>query len=136
VSKNRTDYEKLAAFRYALRRFLRFSETAADQVGLTPQQHQALLAIEGYPERNYVNVRELAERLQLAHHSVVGLLDRLERAGLVARKSEPNDKRKVLVHVTPEGRRLLAKLTRAHKKHLLRLAPEMIEALETLRQEG
>ena len=79
----KAEYESMAAVRYALRRFLRFSEDGAKAVGLTPQQHQALLAIKGYPARDSVTVGELAERLQVRHHSAVGLVDRLEALGLV-----------------------------------------------------
>lgn len=129
---SRSDYEKLAAFRYALRRFLRFSERAAASVGLTPQQHQALLAIEGFPGGHPVSISALAERLQLTHHAVVGLIDRLEREGLARRSPGAGDKRKVWVAVTSRGRKLLSGLTRAHKEQLTRLAPEMIEALESL----
>jgi len=129
---SRADYEKLAAFRYTLRRFLRFSEEAAAAVGLTPQQHQALLAIEGFPARNYASVSELAERLQLAHHSVVGLLDRMEKAGWITRGSSPDDKRIVLVRASPEGRNLLRRLTRAHKAQLRQFGPEMIASLQNL----
>ena len=77
----KADYEALAAFRHALREFLDFSQEAARRAGLTPQQHQALLAIKGYPGREVVTVSELAERLLLRHHSAVGLLDRLEILG-------------------------------------------------------
>jgi DNA-binding MarR family transcriptional regulator len=128
----RSDYQRLAAFRYALRRFLRFSEEAAVAVGLTPQQHQALLAIEGMPERRRVSITELAERLQLTHHSVVGLLDRLERERLVKRMRSRTDKRVSFVRVTPRGRGLLRKLTTAHKGQLIQVAPEMIHALQNL----
>ncbi|MEO6753630.1 MAG: helix-turn-helix domain-containing protein, partial [Chthoniobacteraceae bacterium] len=74
---SKSQYEVLAAFRFALRRFLRFSEDAATAAGITPQQHQALLAIKGFPARDRVTVGELAERLQIRHHSAVGLIDRL-----------------------------------------------------------
>jgi DNA-binding MarR family transcriptional regulator len=134
VPTSRSDYQKLAAFRYALRRFLRFSEEAAAQVGLTPQQHQALLAIEGFPGRNYASVRELAERLQLTHHSVVGLVDRLEKAGLVSRRASPTDKRIVLIKVSGRGQRLLGKLTRAHKAQLRQFGPEIVQSLQGLGQ--
>src|SRR5260221_2588954 len=79
----KAQYETLAAFRYALRRFIRFSEKAAEVAGITPQQHQALLAIKGFPGRDRVAVGELAERLQLHHHSTVGLIDRLVAEKLV-----------------------------------------------------
>ena len=78
-------YELLAELRHALRRFQRFSQEAARAAGLTPQQHQALLAIKGFPGRDYVSIGELAERMQLRHHSAVGLVDRLARRRLVRR---------------------------------------------------
>lgn len=130
---SRSNYQKLAAFRYALRRFLRFSEEAAAAVGLTPQQHQALLALEGFPGRNYASITELAERLQLTHHSVVGLLDRLQRSGLIQRTRSRKDKRVSFIRVTASGRALLKKLTIAHSEHLEKLAPEIIRTIGDLR---
>src|SRR6478735_10527359 len=94
------DYERLAAFRYALRRFLRFSEQAAQTAGITPQQHQALLAIKGFPGREHVTVSELAEWLQLRHHSTVELVNRLEAQGLVARTHATDDRRQVNLGLT------------------------------------
>src|SRR5579862_5258142 len=93
----KAEYEALAGFRHALRLFLRFSEEAALAAGLTPQQHQALLAIQGFPERDYVTVGELAERLQVRHHSAVGLIDRLVTQGLAARRISETDRRQVYV---------------------------------------
>ena len=84
-SLSKTDYETLAEFRYALRKFLGFSEAAASEHGVTPQQYQALLAIEGFPERNWVTIGELAEQMRVAHHSAVGLVDRMETMRLVKR---------------------------------------------------
>src|SRR6476659_1509253 len=81
------EYETLAAFRYQLRQFLRFSEEAAKSVGLTPQQNQALLTIKGFPARDYVTIGELAEWLQIKHHSAVGLVNRLVAQDLVTRKA-------------------------------------------------
>ena len=78
-----TEYELLAAFRYALRQFLRFSEEAAKGIGMTPQQHQALLAIKGFPGRDRVTIGELAERLQLEPQKVAGLIRRLEDDGFL-----------------------------------------------------
>src|SRR5262245_53741046 len=82
----KTEYEVLAAFRYHLRQFLQFSEEAARSAGLTPRQHQALLAIKGFPERERVTIGELAEQLQIAHHSAVGLVDRLAAQHLIERE--------------------------------------------------
>src|SRR5690242_17531477 len=97
---SKAQYEMLAAFRYALRRFQHFSETAARSAGVSPQQHQALLAIKGFPGRDCVTVGELAERLQLRHHSVVGLIDRLAAEKLVARALSAQDRRQVFVRLT------------------------------------
>jgi DNA-binding MarR family transcriptional regulator len=97
------DYEALAGFRYALRHFLHFSQSAARAAGLTPQQHQALLAIKGNPFRDDVTVGELADHLLLRHHSVVELVNRLARLGLVHRKADPGDGRRVLVALTAKA---------------------------------
>src|SRR5215470_15590504 len=94
------EYEALAAFRFALRQFLHFSEEVAHAANLTPQRHQALLAIKGFPGRDTVNVGELAGRLQLRHHSVVELIDRLESEKLVKRQPDRSDRRKVLIGLT------------------------------------
>jgi len=121
----KADYEALAAFRHALREILDFSQEAARHAGLTPQQHQALLAIKGYPGREVVTVRELAERLLLRHHSAVGLLDRLEGLGLVRRKPDPKDGRRVLIALTAKAERLLASLSVTHLEEIRRLGPSL-----------
>jgi DNA-binding MarR family transcriptional regulator len=126
---SKADYETLAAFRYALRQFLRFSEEAAGKVGLTPQQHQALLAIKGYPGRDYVTIGELAERLRIRHHSVVGLVDRLETQNLVARQGAEADRRQVYVTVTPHGVSLLEQIAAAHRTELQRIGPQLRQLL-------
>src|SRR5512141_1167992 len=102
-STSKADYEILAEFRYALRRFLRFSESAAQELGLTPQQHQALLAIKGFPGRERVTIGELAERLQIRHHSAVGLANRLEAEKLIERSATSEDRRKVFISLTAHG---------------------------------
>ena len=122
---SKTEYEILAEFRYALRRFLRFSEAAAREHGLTPQQHQALLAIEGFPGRDKVTVGELAERLQLQHHSAVGLADRLEAQNLIERSPAPSDRRKVYLSLTAHGHAVIDKLSSLHQEELLRLVPQL-----------
>ncbi len=97
---SKTEYEVLAEFRFALRRFTRFSDSALEEVGLTPQQHQALLAIRGFPGREQVTIGELAERLQIKHHSAVGLVNRLEAEGLIDRSTAPHDRRMVFISLT------------------------------------
>lgn len=128
----KTQYETLAAFRYALRRFIHFSETAAQAAQVTPQQHQALLAIKGFPGRDRVTVGELAERLQLRHHSAVGLIDRLVLEKLVVRTSSNEDRRQVLIQLTGRGEKTLEKLSALHHEQLRRIGPELSQLLEQL----
>src|SRR5512140_2147750 len=99
----KTEYEILAEFRYTLRRFMRFSESAAGKVGLTPQQHQALLAIKGFPGREKITIGELAERLQIKHNSAVGLVNRLEAENLIDRSQAADDRRQVFISLTEHG---------------------------------
>jgi DNA-binding MarR family transcriptional regulator len=129
---SKSQYENLAAFRYALRQFLHFSEQAAERAGITPQQHQALLAIKGFPNRDIVTVGELAERLQLRHHSTVGLLDRLMDLKLVRREPSVTDRRQVLVRLSPRGEQILDRLSAAHEEQLMRVGPELSAALKRL----
>jgi DNA-binding MarR family transcriptional regulator len=129
---SKADYETLAAFRYALRQFLRFSEEAAETVGLTPQQHQALLAIRGFPGREHVTIGELAERLQIRHHSAVGLVDRLVAQKLVAREPADSDRRQVYVTLTPGGLSALEQLSAVHRAELRRIGPQIRQLLAQL----
>jgi DNA-binding MarR family transcriptional regulator len=132
---SKADYEMLAAFRYALRRFMRFSERAARRAGITPQQHQALLTIRGFPERDYVSVSELAEWLQLRHHSTVELVNRLEAQALVVRTQSPGDRRQVNLSLTAHGEEILATLSAAHRAELKQLGPELEMLLARLSRE-
>jgi len=129
---SKRQHERLAAFRYALRRFLHFSEEAAQSAGLTPQQHQALLAIKGYPGRECVTVGELAERLQIRHHSAVELVDRLVAENLVARSTSAKDRRLVMVQLTSGGNEVLERLSAAHTEQLKTLGPELILRLNEI----
>ncbi len=126
--------KRLAAFRYALRRFLHFSEAAAQAAGITPQQHQALLAIKGFPGRDQITVGELAERLQLRHHSAVGLIDRLVSEKLVARAPSREDRRQVQIQLTRRGEETLEKLSALHHEQLKRIGPELSRLLERLEE--
>jgi DNA-binding MarR family transcriptional regulator len=119
---NKTEFEALANFRYVLRRFLRFSELEARKVGITPQQYQLLLAIKGYPDRENATVSELAERLQMRQHSMVGLIDRTETLGLVRREPGTVDRRQVYIHLTPAGEGILRKLAIIHRRELQSLS--------------
>ncbi len=125
-------YEVLAEFRYALRKFHRFSEEAAQAAGLTPQQHQALLAIKGFPGRDQITIGELAERLQIKHHSAVGLADRLMTEKLIQRTIDPKDHRQVRVHLTDKGEAVLEKLSSTHQEQLRRMGPRINQLLESL----
>jgi len=117
------DYQKLLGFRDGIRRFLRWSEDQAASVGLTPVQHQLLLAIRGHATGRDPTIGELADHLQLQQHSIVGLVNRAEGAGLVSRWSDPDDKRVVRVTLTSDGRHRLERLSAAHLEELRRLSP-------------
>lgn len=119
------EYETLSSFRYALRRFQRFSEQAARAAGLTPQQHQLLLAIKGMPGRDWATVSEVAEQLQTTHHAAVGLTLRAEAAGLVLRTPDAGDRRQICVRLTERGQELLAELTAVHRRELERLGSQL-----------
>ncbi len=119
----KADYETLAELRYLMRRFAAFSEAAARGAGLTPQQHQALLAIRGFPGTHRASIGDLARRLNVRHHSVVGLVDRLASKGLLLRQVDQADRRRVLVALTDKSRTLLEGLSRAHRDELRRVAP-------------
>jgi DNA-binding MarR family transcriptional regulator len=129
------EYEMLAAFRYALRHFLSFSETAAAEVGLAAQQYQALLAIKGCAGRDTVTINELASLLLIKHNSAVGLVDRLESEGLVKRSTAAEDRRKVNVRLTRKGVRVFERLAAAHRDELQRIGPKLSEFLEYFARE-
>lgn len=114
----KAQFEALSEFRYQLKRFLHFSETAAKELGLTPLQYLSLLHIQGYPGRNWASVGELAERLQMSHHATVALITRCEELDLVERRKNENDKRKVDVYLTDKGREYLQQLAQQHKTEL------------------
>jgi DNA-binding MarR family transcriptional regulator len=127
-----TEYQALAEFRSQLRRFLRFSEQAARAAGLKPQQHQLLLAIKGLPEGKQATISALAERLQLAHHSTVELIDRLVERGFIQRCRDEGDQRRVLVRLTSQGEEALRNLSLAHRAELRSAGPALVQALTLL----
>ena len=129
---SKSDYETLAEFRYALRCFLHFSEDAAESVGLTLQQHQALLFIVGFPGREQITVGELAERLQIRHHSAVGLVNRLEDQGLITRIPNKQDRRQVFIGLTDKGVRVLESLASVHRDELRHMGPQLCSMLEQI----
>jgi DNA-binding MarR family transcriptional regulator len=127
-----SQYQSLAEFRYQLRRFLHFSEQAARSVGLEPQQHQLLLALKGLPEGRTATVSELAERLQIQHHSTVELINRMVEKDFLIRSRDENDQRKVIIHLTPNGEEILRKLSLLHRIELRSSGPELVRALNSV----
>ena len=125
------DFLALAEFRYQIRRFLKMSEDAVGNEGLEPQQYQFMLALKGQTiRRGTVSIGDLAERLLLKHHSVVGLVDRLESKDMVRRHRDDADQRRVLVQLTPSGEQTLSELAALHQAELHQLAPQLIDALQ------
>lgn len=114
-------FEKLADLRYQMRRFIHFSEEAAREMGLTPQQHQLLLMIKGFPGRDYATPTELAERLQLRHHTCLGLISRAEQMNLLYRTQNEDDHRSLWIHLTPKGEQVLERLSHIHLEELHRI---------------
>lgn len=126
------NFKSMAELRYQIRRFLRFSENAARQAGIEPQQHQLLLAVRGLPEGLKPTVGVLAERMQLQHHSTVELIDRLVDRDLLCRLRATDDRRQVLVKLTHDGEELLEKLSRHHLQELQSVGPTFVKVLQTL----
>jgi len=114
----KAEFEALSEFRFQIRRFERFSEDAVQACGITPLQYLLLLHVKGYPGREHASIGELAERLQAKHHGVVALVTRCEEAGYVTRRADPGDRRRVVVHLTKAGERLLAHLAALHRGEL------------------
>jgi DNA-binding MarR family transcriptional regulator len=131
------EYRALAEFRYQIRRFLGFSEEQVRAAGMEPQQHQLLLAMKGLPDGVTATIGELAERLQLKHHSTVELVNRLEKLGYVARTAGKQDRRQVLVRLTHSGSSILRRLSLAHHQELEIAGPRLTKALRSIaRQHG
>ena len=127
-----SDYATLAAFRHSLRSFLAFSEDAAREAGLTPQQHQALLAIRGLASEQGVTVGDLARHLLLKPHTAVGLVDRLVRAGLLLRTPDSEDRRRVLLTLTSKANTVLRDLSATHLTEIRRKGPQLADLLRRL----
>ena len=125
------EYAALADFRHTLRQFQAFSEQRVAEVGLTPQQHQVLLAIRGAGPAP-VSIGYVAERLVVKPHSASGLVDRLEALGMVMRQSSPNDGRQALVALTPDARILLERLSAVHRDEIVRMRPMLKALLDTI----
>jgi DNA-binding MarR family transcriptional regulator len=112
------EFEALSEFRFQMRRFERFSETAVQAYGITPLQYLLLLHIKGYPGRSFATVGELAERLQAKPHGVVALVSRCEANGFVQRRQSESDRRQVEVQLLEQGERVLTQLAALHRAEL------------------
>ncbi|WP_322480614.1 MarR family winged helix-turn-helix transcriptional regulator [Thermogemmatispora sp.] len=129
------DYRALAEFRYQIRRFLRFSEQVAREAGLEPQHYQLLLALKGLPEGRKATITELAERLQIQHHSAVELLNRLAERDLVRKQRDTLDQRQVIISLTPHGEQVLHTLAAYHRAELQIVGPALVAALQAILQD-
>lgn len=130
TAASQPNYKAMAEFRYQIRRFLRFSEHAARAAGLEPQQYQLLLAVKGMPDESTPRIGDIAERLQIQHHSTVELVDRLVRRGLVKRRRGESDRREVLLELTPKGEKVLADLALHHRSELKETGPVLVASLK------
>ncbi len=126
------EYQALADVRYRIRAFLAFSEGAARSAGIEPQQHQLLLAVRGLPGGTEPTIKVIAERLQLRHHSAVGLVSRAVGAGLIERRPGAHDGREITLHLTRRGSTVLDRLSHAHRAELRAAATHLVRALRTL----
>jgi len=132
----RANYKSMAELRYQIRRFLRFSENAARQAGIEPQQHQLLLAVRGLPDGLKPTIGVLAERMQLQHHSTVELIDRLVERGFLIRLRSTDDRRHVLVKLTRDGEEFLQTLSLHHLQELQSAGPTFVKVLQSLIEES
>ena len=128
---SKEEFERLAQFRYQLRRFLRFSEELTRREGVTPLQYQLLLQIKGFPGRDWATIVELAERLQAKHHGIVALITRCEKSALVVRSTSSSDLRRVEVRLTQKGEACLEKLARLHRAERLSLQEVFTRSLNS-----
>ena len=128
------EYRALAELRYQIRCFLRFSEDAAREATLEPQQHQLLLAIKVLPAKRKPTIKVLAERLCVKHHTTVALVDHLEARGFVRRERSQSDRREMLLRLTPAGERVLRRLSVLHREQFRTIAPVLVEALTAIVQ--
>jgi DNA-binding MarR family transcriptional regulator len=129
-----SDYQSLADLRYQIRKFLHFSEQAARNSGVEPHQHQLMLALKGLPKGTRPRIGELAERLQIEHHSAVELVNRLAAGGYIERHRGEEDRREVLLALTPKGEKVLRQLSLHHRRELRSQGPALVAALRQAMQ--
>jgi DNA-binding MarR family transcriptional regulator len=134
VQSDNWQLKSLAEFRYQMRKFLSFSEAAAERCGIAAQQYQLMQVIAAMPAEQYASISYLADRMILKHNSMVELVDRAERAGLVKREHDERDLRRSLVKMTPEGETLLHKLVMEHLAELVPRCEPLIRSLRELQQ--
>lgn len=128
---SQSDYEILAAFRFELRRFLNFSEQAAKALGMTPQQHQSLLAIRAAPDR-VLSIGDLADQLFVQPHTASEMADRMVALGWLERRADPKDGRRVGLGLTAEAERILGQMSTTHRNEVMRIRGTLTELLEQL----
>ena len=128
----KTEYEMLAVFRCQVGQYVHFSELATEGAGLSPRQYQALLAIKGFPNREEITISELAEQLQIANHSAVGLIDLLAQQNLIARKQSVGDRHRVYLKLTKRGTKILERLVVTHRREIGRMGKRLEMALQGL----
>ena len=126
---NLQDFQALAEFRYNIRRFMRASEQILRPAGLKPQQYQLMLHIKGLPDGHQATIGDIAERLQIQHHSTVELVDRMSARGLIRRKRAGDDRRQVLLELTPKGEKVLREMANLHREELRNTGPALVGAL-------
>jgi DNA-binding MarR family transcriptional regulator len=127
-----TDYRSLAQFRYEIRKFLAFSERAARAAGIEPKQHQLLLSVRGLPKDARPTIGTIADRLCVQHHTAVALVDKLEKRGFLRRERSSQDRREVLLRLTPDADALLKGLSSQHRQQLRTVGPTMVSALQSI----
>jgi DNA-binding MarR family transcriptional regulator len=132
VNEGQSKLKSLAEFRFQMRKFLSFSESASEKCGIPAQQYQLMQVIAAIPEGQHASITYLAERMILRHNSTVELVDRAERAGLVRRESDPKDMRRSLVLLTTQGHEILERLVAEHLRELSPLCEPLIHALRDL----
>ena len=132
MAKAQSSLKTLAEFRFQMRKFLNFSETASERCGIPAQQYQLMQVIAAMPEGQQASITYLAERMILRHNSTVELVDRAERAGLVRRESDPKDMRRSLVQLTQQGQEIVERLVAEHLRELAPLCEHLIDALREL----